>query len=416
MLLHHRRLPEAVLVVLAEQAAKRAARDVEDPDRGVEDDPAAGEPEAQVELVVLVSQSVSSKRPARSNRLGPKRAVGHGVDLDAVVGVVPASSRCRRTGCPSRTRPRARIGVRPVGDEDSADVPRARLLGRDDAAAEIVARVAARGSRAERSGRRVAAAMQALSPCETQRAGFSRIVSGRPCCSARGAKSLDRPVARAAVGDEHLQLAVEVLRRQVGDESSTWSASFSIGDTTEMRRIRRVSPACDVTPPRATRRSTRTARSTPPRCRTGRTRARTSAAPRSCGCCPTLPAACSSISAVTTSGWKKPCRATRSGDRTSASSAAARCAATSRSAARSRASCPRGSRCGSSGATAFRSSRFFERPRTFMRLGSASANSATTGVEERHARLERVRHARAVGLDEHVVDEEHAQVERPSAC
>ena len=46
-----------------------------------------------------------------------------------------------------------------------------------------------------------------------------------------------------------------------------------------------------------------------------------------------------------------------------------------------------------------------------MRRGSASASSATTVVAERHARLERVRHAGAVGLHEQVVDEVDADVD-----
>ena len=43
----------------------------------------------------------------------------------------------------------------------------------------------------------------------------------------------------------------------------------------------------------------------------------------------------------------------------------------------------------------------------------AGSPSATCNgrVEDRNARLERVRHARAVGLDEHVVDEEESKVE-----
>ena len=50
-----------------------------------------------------------------------------------------------------------------------------------------------------------------------------------------------------------------------------------------------------------------------------------------------------------------------------------------------------------------------------MRRGSASASSATDRVAERHARLERVRHAGAVGLHEQVVDQVDARCRRPGA-
>ena len=58
-----------------------------------------------------------------------------------------------------------------------------------------------------------------------------------------------------------------------------------------------------------------------------------------------------------------------------------------------------------SGSTAERSRRFLAKPRTRAAGGSASASSATLRVEERHAQLERVGHAHAVGLHQQVVDE-----------
>ena len=45
------------------------------------------------------------------------------------------------------------------------------------------------------------------------------------------------------------------------------------------------------------------------------------------------------------------------------------------------------------------------------RVGSASANAGHDRVEERHARLERVRHRRAVRLHEQIVDEVRAEVD-----
>ena len=66
---------------------------------------------------------------------------------------------------------------------------------------------------------------------------------------------------------------------------------------------------------------------------------------------------------------------------------------------------------GMTGATAARSSRFFCSPRTLCTTGVREREVGDDGVEERHARLERVRHRRAVGLHELVVDEVDAEVD-----
>ena len=72
---------------------------------------------------------------------------------------------------------------------------------------------------------------------------------------------------------------------------------------------------------------------------------------------------------------------------------------------------PRTISLGSSGATARRSSRFLEKPRTFCCVSQGQGELGDDRVEERHPRLERVRHARPVGLHEQVVDQVDAEVE-----
>ena len=104
-------------------------------------------------------------------------------------------------------------------------------------------------------------------------------------------------------------------------------------------------------------------------------------------------------------GEASPRRASR------ARTARARRAARPRPGSRSRASCRGRSRSGTSGATALRSSTFLRSPRTRWRGGSAKREVRHDRVEERHASLERVRHRRAVGLHEQVVDEIDAEVD-----
>ena len=137
------RLPEPVLVVLPEQAPEAAARRVEDPDRRVEHDAAAGAAQAEVELVVLVAHErlVEEARELEGLAGGRRRRARCRPRAGSSRRAV--SSGCRRTGCPSRPPPRARRPSRPGRDEDPADVVRARLLGDRDAAAQVVGRVAA---------------------------------------------------------------------------------------------------------------------------------------------------------------------------------------------------------------------------------------------------------------------------------
>ena len=123
------------------------------------------------------------------------------------------------------------------------------------------------------------------------------------------------------------------------------------------------------------------------------------------------PATCASISAVTASGPKKPWRADASGDRTSRANGSR--SPRSQAAAGIEKPClrPRTISCGRSGATALRSRRFLAKPADLASAGQRERQLGDDRVAERHPRLERVRHARAVGLHEQVVGEVDAQVD-----
>ena len=90
------------------------------------------------------------------------------------------------------------------------------------------------------------------------------------------------------------------------------------------------------------------------------------------------PATCSSSSRGTGSGWKKPWRRSTSAESVSRANGSS----SPRSHAAAGIEKPRFAPCtiarGSSGSAAFRSSTFFDRPRTLCRVGSASAKFVTT--------------------------------------
>ena len=112
------------------------------------------------------------------------------------------------------------------------------------------------------------------------------------------------------------------------------------------------------------------------------------------------------------SGRKKPWRAASSArERRRARTARARRAARRRPGSRSRA-CGRATIArGSSGSAALRRSTFLRQAAHLVPRRQREREVRHDRVEERHARLERVRHRRAVGLHEQVVDEVRAEVD-----
>ena len=133
--------------------------------------------------------------------------------------------------------------------------------------------------------------------------------------------------------------------------------------------------------------------------------------PQSCRLQSCAPAACSSSRRVTGAGSKNPARGGSRRRASRARTARARRAARPRRESRSRACVRARPRAAASGSAALRSSTFFERPRTLCFVGQREGEVRHDGVEERHARLERVGHRRAVGLHEQVVDEVDAEVD-----
>ena len=87
---HHRHLPAPVLVVLAEERAERPPRRVLERDRRVADDPAAREPQPEVELVVLVADERLVEEPGAAEGIRAEGAERHRVHLDPLVVAVVA--------------------------------------------------------------------------------------------------------------------------------------------------------------------------------------------------------------------------------------------------------------------------------------------------------------------------------------
>ena len=129
-----------------------------------------------------------------------------------------ASSRSRRTGCPSRTRPRAPSGFGPRGRRFRRP-PAHRSPRRLGAEPQVVGRIpgVAVEPDEEIAGR---PPMHAFRPCETQRAGFGRTVSSRPApFAAASCKSATEPSVEPPSATSSSTSPGEVLRREVGDEA-----------------------------------------------------------------------------------------------------------------------------------------------------------------------------------------------------
>ena len=217
MLAHDRRLPEPVLVVLPKKPREAAARRVEDPDRRVEHDLPAGEAQPEVELVVLVTDERLVEEACPFERIRRKCPIGHGVDLDALVlpmarpvnpaerAVHGAGHRALGAGAASR-------------NEDAADVLGPGLLGRGHAPPHVVRRVPAMAVDADDQ----APGGRADARVETGGDPARRVVENGdldPLPVGRGPQQLRRTVGRGSVGDQQLELSVEVLRGDVGHEA-----------------------------------------------------------------------------------------------------------------------------------------------------------------------------------------------------
>src|SRR6187549_484631 len=107
VLLHHERLPVAVLEVLAEYLAERRARPVAAVDARLLPDPAAALDDAQVVLVVLVAhQRLVEAAEALEGRTRP------GAEVDGVGGsVVIEPAREGAASHPARLEGRRRCGL-----------------------------------------------------------------------------------------------------------------------------------------------------------------------------------------------------------------------------------------------------------------------------------------------------------------
>ena len=77
--------------------------------------------------------------------------------------------------------------------------------------------------------------MQALRPCETQRAGLSSTVSATPCCSAAARSSSTEPSVEPPSATSSSSSPSQVCCARSPTIRPTCPASFSIGTMTEIR-------------------------------------------------------------------------------------------------------------------------------------------------------------------------------------
>ena len=109
-------------------------------------------------------------------------------------------------------------GVRPPGLDDAADDERAGLLGGAGAATEVVGRIAgvAVETHEQIAGRGADARVE---PVRHPRGLVRQCPELDPVAVGGGPEPLDGAVRGAAVGDDQLHVAVEVLRGDVRDET-----------------------------------------------------------------------------------------------------------------------------------------------------------------------------------------------------
>ena len=96
MLQHHGHFPETVLVVLAKDSLQRSTWRVMDENRRIEDDTPAGQPNAEVEFVVLVPPQRLVEETYAGEGLWPERSESRGIRVQTARP--PASNRKRQRG------------------------------------------------------------------------------------------------------------------------------------------------------------------------------------------------------------------------------------------------------------------------------------------------------------------------------